>query len=75
MMSIDEGRVINASDEQFENAETPRTEMPQPRSNVTTTSFSHFEKQNREIFSIDEGIQIDRSDGQFANANSPRIVI
>jgi hypothetical protein len=59
MISIDAGRVMQKSDEQFKNADSPRRQMRQSRSKVTLKRFPHFEKQNLEILTIDEGIQID----------------
>jgi hypothetical protein len=49
IVSIDGEIQITRSDEQPENADSPITEMPQPGSNVTYESFSHFVKQPAEM--------------------------
>jgi hypothetical protein len=59
---IDEGMQIEESDEQYENADSPRVESLQPDSNVTVKSFPQDWKQCAEIVSTDEGIQIDPSE-------------
>jgi hypothetical protein len=59
MVSIDEGMQIDRSDEQFENAESPRCESRQLGSNVKTESLLQPRKQDLEIVSIDEGMQSD----------------
>jgi hypothetical protein len=53
---------IVRSDEQSENAESPRVATLQPDSNVKLRSLVHWWKHNLGIVSIDEGTQIDWSD-------------
>jgi hypothetical protein len=59
MISIDEGIQIDSSDEQLENADSPRFEILEPLSNVKIERFVHLKKQYEEMVPIDEGIQID----------------
>jgi hypothetical protein len=59
IVSIDEGRQIDSSDEQSENADSPRSESLDPLSNVKVARHSHDLKQELEIVSIEDGIQID----------------
>jgi hypothetical protein len=59
MISIDEGIQIDLSDVQSSNADSPRLEIWQPDSNVSSERPWQFKKQNPEIVSTDEGIQID----------------
>jgi hypothetical protein len=64
MVSIDEGRQIERSDEQPSNPESATVERAEPRSNVTIKRLLQRPKQSSGIVTIEEGIQIDRSDGQ-----------
>jgi anti-sigma regulatory factor (Ser/Thr protein kinase) len=64
IVSTDEGILIDSSDEQFENADSPRIDTREPGSNVKLESFVQSEKHDFEMISIDEGIQIDRSETQ-----------
>jgi hypothetical protein len=59
IVSIDEGRQIDWSDEQDANASAPKLESLEPDSNVTCESAVQSRKQLLAIVSIDEGIQID----------------
>jgi hypothetical protein len=62
---MDEGRQIDESDEQLENADSPRVKSLHPDPNVTLESFSQQLKQPLQIVSTHEGIQIDCSDEQL----------
>jgi hypothetical protein len=57
---------------QSENADSPRVETWQCRSNVTAERPLQYEKHFGAIVSIDEGMQIDLNDAKFENAASPR---
>jgi hypothetical protein len=59
IISTDEGIQIESSDEQFENADSPRIERREPASKLKSESCSQFEKQAFPSVSTDEGIQID----------------
>jgi hypothetical protein len=59
MISIEEGIQIDSSDEQYENADSPSSEIWQPRSNVNVERCLQQVKQDFEMTSMDEGIQID----------------
>jgi hypothetical protein len=59
IVSIDEGIQIDRSDEQNENAYSPRFETLQQLSNVKIERFMQLKKQFLEMISIDAGIQID----------------
>jgi hypothetical protein len=65
IVSIDEGIQIDSSDEQLENADSPRVDTLQPISIVKMERFVQSWKQWLEMVSIDEGIQIDSSDEQL----------
>jgi hypothetical protein len=72
MVSSDEGRQIDRSDEQYQNADSPRTKSLDPVSNVKSERRPQLLKHDLEIVSIDEGIQIDRSERQLENADCGR---
>jgi hypothetical protein len=59
MVSIDDGRQIERSDEQFWNAIGPNPDRRDPRSKVKLERNWQPMKQYREIVRIDEGRQID----------------
>jgi hypothetical protein len=56
IVSTDEGIQIDRSDEQFENADSPRTERWQLESKVTVDRLVQSWKHTLQIVSIDEGI-------------------
>jgi hypothetical protein len=58
-VTIDDGIQIDRSDEQYENANSPRTESRQPGANVKCEMLSQWPKHDAEIVTIDDGIQID----------------
>jgi hypothetical protein len=59
---------IDSSNEQFTKADSPKTEVRQPRSTVTCKRRVQLMKHSLETTSIDEGIQMARSDAQFRRA-------
>jgi hypothetical protein len=64
---------IDPSDEQEENADSPRIETRLPVSNVRLESLQQSAKHNLEMVSTEDGMQIDSTHGQLQNADSPRI--
>jgi hypothetical protein len=64
IVSTDEGIQIASSDEQWQNALSPRIESFDPGSNVKSERLSQESKQDGEIVLTDEGMQIDSSDKQ-----------
>jgi hypothetical protein len=58
-VSIDEGRDIDSSDEQYAKAFRPRFETFDPDSNTKLESFWHVRKQSSGIISIRDGMEID----------------
>jgi hypothetical protein len=70
MYLIDKGPQIDESDEQSQNAASPRNESLERASNATPERDLHPEKQDGESAPTDEGMQIDESDGQDPNAES-----
>jgi hypothetical protein len=53
----DEGRQMDESDEQLENANASIREKPEPSSNATVEREGQEEKQRRQRTSIDDGMQ------------------
>jgi hypothetical protein len=71
MVSTDEGTTIDSSDEHIANARSPKSEIREPDSNVSSESLVQREKQLAGMASIDGGMQIDLSDEQSTNAAFP----
>jgi hypothetical protein len=64
MTSTDDGRQIDESNEQSQNANSSIRESLESDSKLTFDKFRHPEKQFSEMISTDDGIQIDESDEQ-----------
>jgi hypothetical protein len=64
---------IDCSEEQPENACTPRVETWQSLANAKLERFAQPAKQPAKINSIDEGMHIDSSDEQYENACTPSV--
>jgi hypothetical protein len=63
-ISTDDGREIDLSDEQQQNAAGPIRESLESCSNVTSSREKHDTKHDSHKISTDDGIQIDISDLQ-----------
>jgi hypothetical protein len=59
IVSIDDGRQIDPSDEHPRNADSPRLETREPGSNVKVESVLQPSKQDFGIASVHEGLQLD----------------
>jgi hypothetical protein len=59
MFVTNEGRQIDRSDEQYENADSPRIESRQSGANVKVESAVQLLKHNVEMTSINDGMQIE----------------
>jgi hypothetical protein len=73
MISTDEGMQMCRSDEQPQNAQSPRLRIVRPASTGKYRRFVQEWKQDVETILIEEGTQIDRSDEQWEKAHSPRL--
>jgi hypothetical protein len=72
IVSIDEGKQIDRSDEHQQKANSPIAATREPGSNLKSERALHERKQLAGITSTDEGMQTDCSVEQDANAPSPR---
>jgi hypothetical protein len=70
MISTDEGRQIDESNEHSSNIEGSRRESLDPDSNMTLERDVHFKKQHCLSVVTDEGMQIEESDEQWLNADA-----
>jgi hypothetical protein len=59
IVSIDEGRQIDQSEEQWSKADSPRFESREPGSKVKCSRFRQDRKHSWAIVSTEEGMQID----------------
>jgi hypothetical protein len=71
IVRIDEGIQIDASDKQFENADSPRVETRQPGSNLTETTVLDQLKHRTEIVSISRPIITSLSRPKYQIAQTP----
>jgi hypothetical protein len=72
MLPVDAEMQTDWSDAQNSNAESPRSEILEPGSNVKVERFRQPRKSSLEIVAIDEGRQIEGSE-QPSNADTPRV--
>jgi hypothetical protein len=73
IVSTDKGTRKKRSDEQLANADSPRLEIFEPRSNAKSERFAHPSKLWLGIIPSDKGTQIDRSNKQLPNEPGPRV--